>query len=380
MDHDAERVKELRRWLHAHPEVSGKEARTAAHLAEWLVQHAPPDRLVRGLGGEGLAAIYNEAAPAHQGVLIRAELDALPITETSHVPWSSQHAGVMHACGHDGHASCLAGLALRLHATRPQRRVTLLFQPSEETGLGAAAVVADARWAALAAPRNFAIHNYPGHPLAQVGCRPGTMACASTGLCITLRGATAHAASPESGRSPAAAVAKLMENLPRAAAIGEPLTMTTLTHVRVGEPTYGIAPGHAVLQVTCRSEQDSLLEAEVTRVRNLVAEHAAGFDNTIELVEPFAATVNDELAVQMVVNAASAASLACVNPAEPARWSEDFGVLLNDARSRYGSEACGALLLLGSGEAQPSLHDSAYNFPDSLLQPGITVFEHLCRA
>ncbi|MEO1510721.1 MAG: amidohydrolase [Planctomycetota bacterium] len=354
----------LRRALHRQPEVSGAERKTAATVARWLEQHARPSRLLTGLGGHGLAALFGTARPA---VLLRAELDALPIQETpGSEPASehaSQHPGVMHACGHDGHAAILCALAARLAEDAP---VALLFQPAEETGEGARAVLADPRWPEIRPSRwAFALHNLPGRPLGEVSIRPGPALCGSVGLRLDLAGRTAHAAHPEDGDSPARSMAELVRALPRDPEPGGPVAMTTLTHARLGEPTFGVSPGAAVFHVTCRAETEPLLDQEVGRVRALADDHGA----EITEHERFAATINDDEAVEMIKSAASSAGLPVRDLDAPMRWSEDFGAILDDVRARGGSGGGGAMLMLGSGEHQPPLHDPSFDFPDDLIRP-----------
>lgn len=156
-----------RRKLHAMPELSGQEIRTAEELRACLATMRP-DRIIAGLGGHGVAAVYQGADPGPT-VLFRAELDALPITEETGLGHRSTIAGKAHLCGHDGHMATLAALARGLGRQRPRRgRVVLLFQPAEETGAGAAAVLADPCFAAIAPDVSFSYHNMPGLPLGRV--------------------------------------------------------------------------------------------------------------------------------------------------------------------------------------------------------------------
>ena len=154
----------LRRELHQAPEVSGEEALTAARIMEF-VERLNPDRLVSGLGGHGVAAVFDSGQPG-PSVLFRCELDGLPIKEISAVDWRSRTDGKGHLCGHDGHMAIVCGLGMALAARRPARgRVIVLFQPAEETGAGAAAVIADPDFSSLRPDFAFALHNLPGLPL-----------------------------------------------------------------------------------------------------------------------------------------------------------------------------------------------------------------------
>jgi len=201
----------FRRALHRRPELSGEEVQTARAITAALEPLAPA-RIVTQLGGHGVAAIFDSAMPGPT-VLFRAELDGLPIEEDNPaISWASEVSGKSHVCGHDGHMAMLLGLG-RLIARKPvaRGRVVLMFQPAEEDGSGARAVVADPAYDALAPDWAFAIHIEPGYPFGVVASRAGLINCASLGLKITLTGKTAHAADPQDGVSPALAVAGLKD-------------------------------------------------------------------------------------------------------------------------------------------------------------------------
>ncbi len=210
---DLSALADWRRALHSAPELSGQEEATAREVRRFLEPTTRPDRIVTGLGGHGLALVYDGAEPGPT-VLIRAELDALPIKEVSTFAHRSTRPGCAHLCGHDGHMAILAGVARGLAAQRPKRgRAVLLFQPAEEDGSGAEAVVADPKFAQIAPDFCFALHNMPGQPLGHAALKTGPVACASRGMRITLSGRTAHASTPGQGLSPMPALAALMPAL-----------------------------------------------------------------------------------------------------------------------------------------------------------------------
>ena len=181
-----------RRKLHQHPELSSHEEATAYEVSGFLEQ-TRPDKIIRGLGGHGVAVVYESGRPGPT-VMFRAELDALPIEELSGVPHTSMVAGRSHTCGHDGHMAIIAGLARQFGRIRPAKgRVVLLFQPAEETGNGAAQVVADPRYVEITPDFAFALHNWPGVPFGQVQIKTGVVNCASSGLRIVRDGKSAHA-------------------------------------------------------------------------------------------------------------------------------------------------------------------------------------------
>ncbi len=333
----AEDVADLTAWrrdLHRAPELSGQEAATAVRVRTLLAPLAP-DRLLDGLGGHGVAAVWNGAAPGPT-VMFRAELDALPIAEISDLPYRSEIAGRGHLCGHDGHMSLLAGLAKLLARRPPARgRAVLLFQPAEEDGSGAAAVIADPRFGQIAPDWAFAIHNMPGLPLGQATLRPGPANCASVGWRLVLAGREAHAAQPETGISPAGAI-----------------------------------------RVTLRAVSDAGLAALEHAARQLVARVARrdGLRVTLTRHDHFAACVNHPEAVARLIRALDARGVAHMRDSRflPMRASEDFG--------RFGVRGTrAAMLLLGAGQAHPALHNPDYDFPDALIAPGAAMFEAVLR-
>lgn len=205
---DLAAARDLRRALHRAPELSGAEAETAARIAVEMTQLGA-DRLETGIGGHGILAVFDGPAPGPL-VVLRAELDALPIEERSGVAHTSKVPGQGHLCGHDGHMAILVCVARVLARTRPERgSVALLFQPAEETGAGARAMLRDDRIACLAPARIFALHNLPGLSLGHAALGDGPVACASCGMRLRLEGRTAHASQPETGLSPRAALGDL---------------------------------------------------------------------------------------------------------------------------------------------------------------------------
>ncbi|MHB0775590.1 amidohydrolase [Halomonas sp. WWR20] len=365
----------LRHALHARPEVSGRESATAQLIAEWLAE-AGADPVLTGLGGHGVAGVFR-GAEAGPRIMFRAELDGLPIQETSAAAWASCHPHVAHSCGHDGHMAILLGLAQRL-ATAPPRRgeTVLLFQPAEETGEGARAVIGSPRFAELKPDQIYALHNLPGRPLGEVSLKEGAFTCASRGLIIRLTGLCSHAAHPELGRNPAMAMCRILQGLkrlPQQLPHDQGLAMVTLIHARLGEVAFGTSPGQAEVMATLRTENDEMMralaEAAVSLARSEAEEEELGIE--IDWCDNFTATRNAAQAVDAIERVAQSLGLT-VNRLEKAhRWSEDFGQL--------AAQGQGAMFTLGSGEKCPPLHYPDYDFPDELLEIGIAIFERLLR-
>jgi amidohydrolase len=366
---------EFRRELHRHPEISGEEVETARTIVNAL-KPLSPTRVVAGLGGHGVAAIFDSGV-AGPTVLFRAELDALPIVELSEAPWVSTVSGKGHLCGHDGHMTMLLALG-RLIARDPIKtgRVVLMFQPAEEDGSGARAVVADPAFQEIKPDWAFAIHNEPGRPFGYVSTRVGLINCASLGLEIKLTGKTAHAADPETGVSPAVAVAKLIPALGAlgtGGALDDNFRLVTVTHVNLGEPTFGIAPADAVIYATLRTTHDDAMAAIEADARSIATEiaHEEGLTVDFHIYDNFAASINDAEATEFAVAAMNAIGVPNGDSGLPMRASEDFGV--------FGWGAKAAMLCLGPGEDYAALHNPDYDFPDDLIPVGAAIFERIAR-
>jgi amidohydrolase len=379
MEHDwdglAPKLQDLRHELHAHPELSGMERQTAQRIGAFL-REQDPDTLLTELGGHGLAAIYAGRTPGPT-LLFRAELDALPLTEENDLPYRSRNPEVAHLCGHDGHMASVAGLAALLKQQRPERgRVVLLFQGAEETGAGARRILDDRRFASLAPDWAFALHNLPGEPLARVIVREGPFACGSSGAVVRLVGRAAHAAYPEQARSPALALAELVQELigltkRRMPAHWEGIALVTVIHALLGQVAFGMTPGEATIMATIRADREDVLQGLRHQVVRLAeaASRRHGLSCRLSWTDEFPVTVNDPEAVSEILAAASDCGLESGLQPRPFRWSEDFG---------WFTRGChGALFGLGSGQDQPALHAPDYDFPDILLLPGLRLFASL---
>ncbi len=365
----------LRRDLHRRPEVSGEEVQTAAAIKLALTR-MKPSRVITDLGGHGIAAIFDSGVEGPT-VLFRAELDALPIHEVSDNAWRSQIDGKGHLCGHDGHMTMLLGLG-RLLSRSPiaTGRVVLMFQPAEEDGSGARAVVADPAFAQIAPDYAFAIHNEPGRPFGHVSTRVGLINCASQGLAIHLSGKTAHAAEPEAGTSPAPAIASLipaLSELGKGGALDNDFKLVTVTHVNIGEPTFGVAPADGVIYATLRASDDGNMAGMVQAARSLAQTAANDHDLSVRFDDRdiFAASVNDAEATQIARAAMDAIGVTHGEDDLPMRASEDFGV--------FGWNAKAAMLCLGPGVDHAALHNPDYDFPDDLIPVGVSIFDRIAR-
>lgn len=358
----------IRHELHRRPEVSGDEDQTAKRIIEELTAIGA-DQIWQGLGGHGVAAAFNGPTEGPT-VLLRCELDGLPIHEISDIAHKSEAEGKGHLCGHDGHMVSMLGVAMALAIRPATGRVILLFQPAEETGAGAKAVVEDARWPEIRPDYAFAYHNVPGRPLGEIGLRPGPGNCASRGLQILLEGKSSHAAAPEDGISPGPAMAALMQALPALGTgmIGEDgFALATLTHAQLGEPSFGIAPGRGELRVTLRCMTDERMDALVADAISQIAQHTDSLEVKLRWNDIFLSVINDAEATGIARRAATALGHVLYEMPTPMRWSEDFGRIGGDG-------AKSAMLYVGAGENHPQLHNPDYDFPDALIPIATDLF------
>ncbi len=365
----------IRKKLHSIAETAHKERQTAAFIKKSLLDAGIED-IRDGIGGYGLIATIDSGNPGPV-LLFRAELDALPIDETITLAHASQNPGIAHKCGHDGHMAILVGLAQSLQKKPPKRgKIHLLFQPAEETGEGAERMLADRKMSDIRPDFAFALHNLPGYPKHSVLLREGVFAAGSAGLILRLTGNTSHAAHPEQGKSPAAAVASLIRQLPGLPQKILPAGrhgLITIIHVRIGNPAFGTTPGQAVLMATLRAwepqDLDRLRDRAVEIARKTAGGHKLEMD--FEWTEVFYPTMNHPEAVNLVREAAKKLEKR-QNPGEtitlpdPFSWSEDFG--------HFTEKFPGALFGLGAGSGHAHLHDTRYDFPDDLLETGVALF------
>lgn len=364
---------ELRHLLHANAELSEQEIETNHILNEWISK-TNPDLQMERIGGYGLVALYKGKEPGKR-ILIRGDIDALHIPEPNNMSYRSQHEDVSHKCGHDGHAAILCGVAQRLSQFRPEKgEVVLLFQPAEETGQGAKAILRDPQFEQILPDTAYGLHNLPGFEAGQILVRKGCFAAASFGLKLVFEGKTAHASQPETGKNPSELLAVLIHQLEKKREMlkaVKPLTTFVITHAVLGEETFGVAPGHAEIWLTLRSFDDKNLEMLADQVIALCQAKAKDylFDFQFTMHEAFAATNSSDANVTVIENAAKRLGLSLGHLTEPFRWSEDFG--------RFGAVCPIGFFGLGSGYAQPALHNPEYDFPDAILETGINMFAEI---
>lgn len=372
---DTEKLIALRRELHRHPEVSNEEEKTAERIHEFL-ESTDPDEIVTGLGGHGLAATYG-GADSGPTILVRAELDGLPIEEKNDVEFRSQVEGKGHQCGHDAHMTMVAGLAQIYGRQKPDKgRVVLLYQPAEETGEGARRVMEDEKFARIEPDYAYALHNLPGFPKGQIVVKSGIFASASRGLIVELTGDSTHASHPKDGQNPALAAGQIV-----AALLSLPTMETALHHgaaitpvaINVGQRAFGTSASSGTVMFTLRSHRNEDMERLGKSASRMAEKIAAAYDLEVETSwsDIFEAVDNNPDCMKVVSEIAEELGFDQRELKRPFPWSEDFGVIT--------TQYPGGLFGLGSGEEQPQLHHNRFLFPDEILPVGTRMFHALCE-
>lgn len=363
-----------RRDFHACPELGYQEQETSCRVAELLASFGL--QVHRGLAGTGVVAtLENGSGPV---IGLRADMDALPITELSDVSYQSRNPGVMHACGHDGHSAMLLATAAHLAQTRRFRgTVHFIFQPAEENLGGARKMVEEGLFARFPMDAIYALHNWPGMPLGQVAINSGAMMASLDAFEITLTGKSCHAAMPERGADPIVAAAQLimaLQTIPSRRLSPQESTVVSITQI-VGGEAINVLPDKVVLRGTFRCLNNQVRE----RVRGLIESYVAAqpqvsdVEGSIFWYPGYPVTCNHPDEAQQVREVATTllGESAVIWNGNPSMASEDFACML---------EACpGAYFWIGSdGEtASKPLHNAGYDFNDALIPHGVALWTAL---
>lgn len=360
---------QLRQELHQYPELSGQETATANRIREFAKVYRP-SQIISGIGGYGIAIVYVFGdGPA---VMIRCELDALPIAEVNDFFYRSVSPNVSHKCGHDGHMAIVAGLCPWLQQQHFKKgKVILLFQPAEETGQGAAAVLNDPAFTALQPDYVFALHNLPGEELHRIIIVNGQYSATVQSVALHFHGRQAHASEPEKGCSPSAAMASVTQQLAGLNirdANRNDFALLTAVYSRMGSPDYGIAAGEGELHYTLRTwsthAMEELKEKVVAIAREECERHQLAF--SAAWFDYFPASMNNEDCNRLIRTAAEANDFTVLEKTTPFRFGEDFGW--------FSQQYPSAMFGIGAGTYVPALHQDDYDFPDELIGTGIRMF------
>ncbi|TAJ12033.1 amidohydrolase [Marinilabiliaceae bacterium JC017] len=360
----------LRHYFHAHPEISDQEKETAKEIVRQLKQ-CNPTSIVENIGGYGVMAIFDSQKPG-EIVLLRCELDALPIREINDFEHRSVYEGVSHKCGHDGHMTTLLGVARKISCEPfPKGKVVLLFQPSEETSTGAEAVLSDAKFKAIKPDYAFAFHNLPGYPLNHIITKKGSFTAAVKSIIIKLQGKTSHAGEPEKGINPALAISEIIKKtltLSNNQVDREDFAIVTPIHINMGEKAYGVSAGYGELHLTIRTWTEQQLDNLSNQILQIIHTSAEQhhLKSEIEWTQHFRATENNDMALEYLQNAIHTNGYSHKETDYPFKWGEDFGLFTQQYK--------GALFGIGSGTNCPALHNPDYDFPDEILPIGVELF------
>lgn len=362
-------LSKIRRYLHKHPEPSMREEKTAQYLHE-ILQQTSPDRIVTNAGAYSIMALY-KGRDDGETVMLRCDIDALPIEEKNRVDYSSVNEGYSHKCGHDGHMTIMLGLADRLSKRDFNGNVVLLFQSGEETAEGAKAVLDSGYYGEFKPDWIFGLHNMPGYEEGSVIIKNDIFASASKGLKIFLRGETSHAGQPEDGNNPSQAmnaIINMLQSAPNMYIGFHDNALVTVVNATLGEVAFGTSPGAARICATLRTYNNAQMMLLSDKIIKITENIASAFQLDIEYqwVETFPALVNNNSGAAIVRKAAESADLSLVEADKPFSWSEDFAY--------YLAQTKGAFFGLGSGFKCRSLHNSDYDFPEDIMISGIDIF------
>jgi amidohydrolase len=360
-------IQAWRRDIHQHPELLYDVHRTAAFVADRLREFGC-DEVATGLGRTGVVGVIKGRKSAGKGdpkvIGLRADMDALPIEEATDLPYASKNPGLMHACGHDGHTAMLLGAARYLAETRNfAGDAVVIFQPAEEGGAGAAAMIKDGLMERFAIDQVYGMHNGPGMPIGSFAIRSGPIMAATDSIDIEIEGLGGHAARPhkciDSVLVGAQLIAALQSIVSRTV---DPLdsAVISICEFHAGNAR-NVIPQHAVLRGTVRTLTAGVRQLVEKRVREVVAGVAQITGARIELdyVRGYPVTVNHASQTDMATQVArEVAGDANVHEMPPMMGAEDFSYML-EARP-------GAFIFCGNGNSA-GLHHPAYNFSDEAI-------------
>jgi amidohydrolase len=367
-----------RRDFHAHPETLYDVHRTAGIVAQKLRDFGC-DEVVEGVGRTGVVAVVHGRKGAGGRVVgLRADMDALPISEETNLPHRSTVAGKMHACGHDGHTSMLLGAAKHLAETRDfDGTVVVIFQPAEEGGAGGKAMVDDGLMTRWKIDEVYGMHNMPGLPPGHFSLRPGPLMAATAYYTITIEGRGAHAAKPHEGIDPVLIGAHIVTALQSIASRSiDPLKSIVVSNTvfQAGE-AQNVIPQRAILRGTVRTLDNDVRDIAEARFKAIVEGTARmlGAEVTLEYRRGYPATVNHPRETRFATEIARqiAGASHVDDDAVPTMGGEDFSYML--------MERPGAFIFIGNGDTA-GLHHPAYDFNDEVIPVGIQYWTDLARA
>jgi amidohydrolase len=372
----------IRRDLHAHPELRYEEHRTAdvvaQNLERWGIEVA------RGIGGTGVVGTLRQGS-SPRAIGLRADMDALPIEEANHFEHRSRHAGRMHACGHDGHTAMLLAAARHLAQHRPfDGTVHLIFQPAEEGGAGAKAMMDEGLFERFPCDAVFGMHNWPGYGLGQFGLCEGPTMASSNEFEITITGRGAHAALPHLGVDPVVVATHFVQALQTLVSREKkPLdtAVISVTQIHAGE-AYNVIPEIAVIRGTVRTFTTEVLDLIERRMTEITERLPAvfGATGTMRFKRNYPPLVNHVAETAFCRNVATdVVGAGSVLDFEPTMGSEDFAYMLLHKPGCYVmvGNGEGVHREQGHGLGPCTLHNPSYDFNDELIPIGASYWVRL---
>jgi amidohydrolase len=365
-----------RRDFHAHPELQYDVHRTAASVADKLKSFGC-DEVVTGIGRTGVVGVIRGRKPGAKVVGLRADMDALPIEEATALPYKSTVPGKMHACGHDGHTAMLLGAAKYLADTRNfAGTAVMIFQPAEEGGAGARAMLRDGLFDRFGVQEVFGMHNYPGMPVGEFAIRPGPLMASTDSIAIKLEGKGTHAAWPHLGVDTVLVGAQIVNALQSIVSRNvDPVesAVISICVFHAGQAD-NVVPQHATLRGTVRTLTPHVRELVKTRVREVVEGTAKLYGAKAELSYStgYPVLVNDEASTAFAASVADQiVGKDKVNrDAPPLMGAEDFAYMLQ--------ERPGAFIYVGNGDSAV-LHHPGYDFNDEAIPVGTSYWVRLAE-
>lgn len=381
---DAATVAALRRDIHAHPELCFEEVRTADLIAKALTDWGIP--VHRGLGKTGVVGIVKNGS-SNRAVGLRADIDALPMTEHNKFAHASRHPGKMHACGHDGHTAMLLAAAKHLAKHRNfDGTVYLIFQPAEEGGGGAREMIRDGLFDHFPMEAVFGAHNWPGMQVGQFALRTGPMMASSNEFRITIRGKGSHAALPHMGVDPVPVACQMVQAFQTIVTRNKrPIdtAVISVTMIHTGEAT-NVVPDSCEIQGTVRTFTTEVLDLIERRMQQIAESTCAAFEAecVFEFHRNYPPTVNHPaetaFARELLGEVVGAQN---VLEFEPTMGAEDFSYFLQAKPGCYFmiGNGDGAHREAGHGLGPCTLHNPNYDFNDELIPLGATAWVRMAE-
>jgi amidohydrolase len=366
-----------RRDIHANPELLYDVHRTAASVAEKLKSFGC-DEVVTGIGRTGVVGVIRGRNPGSKAVGLRADMDALPIEEATDLPYKSTVRGKMHACGHDGHTAMLLGAAKYLAETRNfAGTAVMIFQPAEEGGAGARAMLRDGLIDRFGIEEVFGMHNYPGMPIGQFGIRSGPAMASTDTIAIGLEGVGAHAAWPHSGVDTILVGAQIVNQLQSIVARNvDPVEAAVVSICTFhGGEAENVIPQQVRLGGTVRTLSQDVRDLVQKRVREVVEGTARlyGAKAQITYTPGYPVLVNDSGRTAFAASVAReiAGDGKVDDQWPPLMGAEDFAFMLN--------ERPGAFIYVGNGDSA-GLHNPKFDFNDEAIPLGTSYWVRLAES